>query len=196
MAMSHSNSNYWIMMRRAMAVKPRKVDVSPECVYSITTARLARGFSRSTPGDLAHERVIRTRRGSHKMHAPRLEIDDKERVVRDQAADGPHLGREEVCGRDRAPVRGEKRAPRHRPLRHRAHPVGSEDAGDRGTGDAMAKILQRPLDPAVAPRRILTRHPDAQLVDLGEHARSADASSGRRPFPRDELPVPPQSCRA
>src|SRR5216684_5028812 len=47
--------------------------------------------------------------------------------------------------------------------------------GDRGSGDAMAKILQRPLDPAVAPRRILPCHPDAQLADLAEHARSAYA---------------------
>jgi len=114
------------------------------------------------------------------------------RGERDQAADGPHLGREEVCGGDRVPVGGEKRPPGHRALRHGAHPLGPEDGGDRGPGDAMAEILQRALDPTVAPRRVLPRHSDAQLADLAEHARSADASSCDRPFPRDELPAPPQ----
>src|SRR5216684_480181 len=57
----------------------------------------------------------------------RLEFDDKERVVRDQAADGPHLGREEVCGDDRAPMGGEKRTPGHRALRHGANPLAPED---------------------------------------------------------------------
>jgi hypothetical protein len=48
------------------------------------------------------------------------------------------------------------------------------------------------LNPAVAPRRILTRHPDGQLANFAEHARSSDASSLSGPFTNDELPMPPQ----
>lgn len=56
----------------------------------------------------------------------------------------------------------------------------------------MAEAFQGPLDPRVPPHRVLLRHPDRQLADLAEHARSTDASSSVRPFPRDELSVPPQ----
>src|SRR5262245_11096276 len=57
----------------------------------------------------------------------------------------------------------------------------------------MPEVLQRALDPPVAPRRILSRHPHCQLADLGEDAGPSDAASGRRPFPRDELAVPSQN---
>jgi hypothetical protein len=57
--------------------------------------------------DLEHEGVIRMRRRSHQMHASRLQLDDKERVVRDQSADGPQLGGEEIRRGDRAPVGGQ-----------------------------------------------------------------------------------------
>jgi hypothetical protein len=142
--------------------------------------------------DLEHEGVIRMRRRSHQMHASRLQLDDKERVVRDQTADGPQLGGKEIRRGDRAPVGGQKRAPGHRPLRNGANPVGLQDRGDRGSGDAMPEVRQGTLDPAVAPRRILTRHPDGQLADLAKHARSSDASSLSGPFTGDELPMPSQ----
>src|SRR5947209_4433680 len=57
----------------------------------------------------------------------------------------------------------------------------------------MPEVLQGTLNPAVAPPRILTRHPDGQLADFTEHARSADASSISGPFTGDELSMPPQN---
>src|SRR5215207_1146910 len=56
---------------------------------------------------------------------------------------------------------------------------------NRGSGDAMPEVIQGTLNPAVAPRRILTRHPNDQLPDLAEHARSSDTSSLRCPLTRD-----------
>jgi len=144
------------------------------------------------PRDLKHEGVIRMWRRSHEMHAPRLELDDKERVVRHQPAHRPHLGGEEIRGGDRAPVGGQKRAPRHRPLRHWADPVSPEDRGDGGSSDAMSEVLQGALTPAVAARGILPRHPDRQVADLAQHTGASHASSLNGPFARDELPVPPQ----
>jgi len=38
---------------------------------------------------------------SLRVRASRLQLDDKQRVVRDQAADRPHLGREEIRSSDR-----------------------------------------------------------------------------------------------
>ena len=87
---------------------------------------------------------------------------------------------------------GQKRAPGHRPLRNWANPVGSEDGGDRRASDAIPQVLQGTLDPAVAPRGILPRHPEGQVADFAQHAWSSHTSSLRRPFTRDKLAVPPQ----
>ena len=55
----------------------------------------------------------------------------------------------------------------------------------------MSEVLQGALDPAVAPRGILPRHPDRQMADLAQHTGASHASSLNGPFARDELPVPP-----
>src|SRR2546430_2572893 len=56
----------------------------------------------------------------------------------------------------------------------------------------MSEVPQGALDPAVAPRGILTRHPDGQLADLAQHTWSSHASLLSGPFRRDELLMPPQ----
>src|SRR5258708_24650864 len=56
----------------------------------------------------------------------------------------------------------------------------------------MPKILEGSLDPRVAPRGILFRHPDDQALNLGEDTPTASALARVRPLPHDELPVPPQ----
>ena len=71
-------------------------------------------------------------------------------------------------------------------------PVRLEDSRDRRASHTMSDILQRALDPRVAPRRIFLRHPYEEPVDLGEDA--APSWPRRvRPFPRDELPMPAQN---
>src|SRR5690242_6614929 len=53
----------------------------------------------------------------------------------------------------------------------------------------MAEILERTLDPRVAPRRVLFRHPHHELSDLGEYAATS-YPLGVGPFPGNALPVP------
>ena len=142
--------------------------------------------------DLADEGVIRIGRRSHEVHAPRLKINHEGRVVRNQPAHGPHLRREEIRGGDRVPMGGQKRAPRHRPLRHGADPITPEDRGDRGAGDAMPQVPQRALDPAIPSRGILPRHPDGQVADFAPHLGASHPPSFCRPLPRNKLPVPSQ----
>ena len=48
-----------------------------------------------------------------------------------------------------------ERAPRHRPLTARLNALFLEDLCDRRSGDSMAEILERALDPPVAPGRIV-----------------------------------------
>src|SRR5688572_28958836 len=57
----------------------------------------------------------------------------------------------------------------------------------------MPEVLQRSLDPRVAPTRIFSRHSDDKLSDLHEYTTTARAW-GVRPFPQNQLPMPPQQC--
>ena len=56
----------------------------------------------------------------------------------------------------------------------------------------MPDILQRALDPGVAPGGILFGHPDHETLDLLEHAPTTWPSHVR-PLPRDQLSVPPEN---
>src|SRR5262245_25075301 len=57
----------------------------------------------------------------------------------------------------------------------------------------MADVLQRADDPRVAPRRVLLSHAHHQTPDLRTHARATAAAFRVRPFPRDELSMPPEN---
>jgi hypothetical protein len=67
-----------------------------------------------------------------------------------------------------------------------------QDPCDRRAANPMPHVLERALDPRVAPRRILPRHPQNQSPDLDEDAATMLAGSLVRPFTDDQLPVPPQ----
>ena len=49
------------------------------------------------------------------------------------------------------------------------------------------------MDPRVTPAWILSRHPNHQASNLGEHCRSAQPLPSVGPFPRNQLAVPPQN---
>jgi hypothetical protein len=57
------------------------------------------------PRNLEHEGFVRMRRTGDDLDAPRVEFDHEDRVVRDEAAERPHLGREEVRRHERSPMR-------------------------------------------------------------------------------------------
>ena len=67
---------------------------------------------------------------------------------------------------------------------------------DRGNGrprHAVTEILYRALDARVAPTRILGRHSHDEPANLQEHGRPARPTPRARPFPGDELPMPPEN---
>ena len=91
---------------------------------------------------------------------------------------GPDFHREEVRGRQHASVSTEEFLP-GRPslaLRRRLDPVLLQNAGDGATADVVMQVGKRPLDPGVAPRAVLRRHPDNPLAN--------PAATGGRPGPR------------
>ena len=57
----------------------------------------------------------------------------------------------------------------------------------------MAHVLQRPLNPRVAPPRILRGHPHHQSPNLGEHPRPPWAPPEVGPFPGNQFAVPPKN---
>jgi hypothetical protein len=69
---------------------------------------------------------------------------------------------------------------------------GLEDAPNRRPPDAVPHVLQHPLNPRIASRLVLFRHPDHQATDLTDDLTPVDRGAAIRPFPRNELPVPPQ----
>ena len=66
-----------------------------------------------------------------------------------------------------------------------------ENPANGRAADAMADILERPMDPRVASRRILRRHPHDQLTDL-DYDTASSQSPDIRPLAGDQLPMPPQ----
>jgi hypothetical protein len=87
-------------------------------------------------------------------------------------------------------VRAEKCVPGRRPRGNGWQAVGLQDPGNRRATHAMSDVLQRALDPGVAPRRIVLRHPDDEALDFFEPAATVRPPLRVRPFPSDELPVP------
>src|SRR5215510_12542363 len=57
----------------------------------------------------------------------------------------------------------------------------------------MPQVLQRALEPPIAPARIVIRHSDDKLPDVPKDTTTARAC-GVRPFPHNELPMPSQQC--
>jgi hypothetical protein len=61
--------------------------------------------------DLPHKHLVGMRRGTNNVDATGGQVDDKHGVVRHQPPPGPDFSGEEICARDRTPVRPQKRAP-------------------------------------------------------------------------------------
>jgi len=74
-------------------------------------------------------------------------------VAGDQPAYRSDLGGEEIRGEQRAPMGAQERPPRHRPLTARWNALFVQDPRDCRAGDPMAEVLERALDPRVAPER-------------------------------------------
>jgi hypothetical protein len=57
----------------------------------------------------------------------------------------------------------------------------------------MAEILERTLNPRVAPRRILRRHANHQTLNLCPDTGSSRSASGVRPLARHQLAMPSEN---
>ena len=145
---------------------------------------------REVPYDLGHPGGVRVRRRTGDVYPACGDINHEQRGVGDQAASRPHLRREEVGRRDDRSMRLDEGSSTERSARGRSDPVLLQDLGDRGTSNVMIETLQRSLDSAVSPARVLLRHPDDELPDLLHDARSARSDAGTGPLRRDQSAIP------
>ena len=81
-------------------------------------------------------------------------------VVRHQSSRGPHLGGEEIGRHECRPVRLQKRPPWSSGAAVRAECPPRAGCARSSSDRRDAQVLQRALNPRVAPRRVLRRHPN------------------------------------
>jgi hypothetical protein len=97
--------------------------------------------------------VWRTRGQQHDLDPSCCEFDDEEDVDGDQPARSPDLDREEVRGRETAPVRPQELGPGRllAALGSRLDALLLQDVGDGGSADVVTDVSKCTLDPGVAP---------------------------------------------
>ena len=69
----------------------------------------------------------------------------------------------------------------------------TQNTCDSRATDAMAHVLQRALNPRVAPRRILGRHSNDQSSEVCLQTRSARTRASVGPFARDQFTMPAEN---
>jgi len=111
---------------------------------------------------LAHPRSVGLRRDAGDLDSARRQVDDEEHGKPRQAATGPDVDGEEVCGGEDGPVRLQEFCPGRllHTFRRGVQAVCAEDVGDRPSADLVAQIRERALNPHIAPVAILRRHAD------------------------------------
>jgi hypothetical protein len=144
-------------------IAPLPIPIADQNVWRVHRTIVAH---RQRPDDLLHEQRLGMRGGPEDLHAAGGQVDDEHRVVRDQSAPRPDFRRKEIGAGNTAPVRFQKRLPRRRALRDRRQARRLQDPPNGRAPHAMANVRERTLDPRVAPRRILRRHPHHELTNL------------------------------
>jgi hypothetical protein len=127
---------------------------------------------------LDHPGTVRLGEDASDLHASRREVDHEHDGEARQSSSGPNLNREEIRGRHNGSVRAQELLPGCPllPLRSGFNPVLPQDGGDGPSADVMMEVGERALNPRIAPRAIVRRHPDNPLADLrrdGWPARAA-----------------------
>src|SRR6266542_4360724 len=151
-------------------------------------------------GDLLHPGAVRLADDACDLDASRLDVDDEENEVADQATEREHLDGEEVRRRDRAQMGLQEGGPWH-PTAAQGRgfeTVLAEDALDRVAGEDVSKVAQDNHGSACSPRsgsrwRTGRRAPEATTPYQGDQLRGEQC---RRTWRRRVHGTSAGSCRA
>ncbi len=148
------------------------------------------------PGHLGHETRARAGGDPRDPNAASRKLHDKQNVVRDRSGRSCDLDGEEAGGRQRFPVRSQEHPPRRSlaSLEGWLDSVCLQDVRDRPARDLMVEMRKSSLDSGVAPREILSCHPNDEARDFLFRSRTTRLPAcGVVPPACHELPVPGQS---
>jgi hypothetical protein len=151
--------------------------------------------------DLRHPLAARLVRDSGDMDASRFEVDHEQHHVAHQTADRKHFDGEEVRRGDGAPVRFQKRVPRHAFPAHRRglDAMFFEDPLNGRASEVQAQVPERAAKTRVAPRWVLARHGQQLLDSVGARTRTPRTAPARAVvLDGDLLSIPAQGrlgCR-
>src|SRR5262245_28541427 len=136
---------------------------------------------------------MRIQRRGREVDSSRAQICQPRCAVRQPPPPHPEVRCEEILAEYRAPMGAEKRPPRHRSLTARWDPVFFEDVGHGRPRHAMLEILQRTLNPGVAPARVLRGHADHQTSNLCVYPGPSGSALRDRSLPDAQVPMPAQN---
>ena len=102
------------------------------------------GRIRELAHHLQYESLVRIWRRAEDPESTRVQFDDKQRVICDDAADSPDLCREKIRRDGRAPIRRQKCLPGRRPLITRWDAVLLEDCGDVDRATRCPRFFKAP----------------------------------------------------
>src|SRR5262245_33059645 len=124
---------------------------------------------------LHHPRFVGMRCQTSHMDLPTPKVNEKKDVVRDQPAQGPDLGGEEIRRHEDVQMRADELFPRGSALalwRWR-DAMALEDIAHRLVTDYQAEGSEGSDNPVIAPRTILLGHADNQGLQLWVNLRSS-----------------------
>src|SRR5215468_3907512 len=126
--------------------------------------------------DLTHPGTAQRSGDAADLDATRLKVHHEGHEVPNEASPRDRFDREEIRGRDRAPMRLQERLPARRPLARGIDSILRQDSFDRVSSDGESEIGERALDPRVAPSRIVACHLEDQCLDLAGDSGPARAA--------------------
>jgi hypothetical protein len=187
------------------SVEPRRFPARAE--WALKGKELAKGVAEASPwgGRRPPDRDPgpRGRRRSGAGHGGPTRREDRPSRARSTASPraGPYSNPTMRSQRDLAGEKSAPRSPRNEPGGTSARMRGGR-AGSRGlsgpwqrcSAQRPTQVLQRSLDPRVAPRGILRGHPQNERRDLPHDPRTAWSLRLERPLPGDQVTVPPEDC--
>src|SRR5262245_9187276 len=124
---------------------------------------------------LHHPRLVGMRRYTSHMDLPTPKVNEKQDVVRDQPAQGPDLGGEEIRRHEDVHMGADELFPRGSALalwRWR-DAMALEDIAHSLVTDDQTEVSEGSDNPVIAPRTILLGHADNQGLQLWVNLRSS-----------------------
>ena len=167
------------------------VSIHQEVRFAVQEPILAVG---EVAGDLCHPSGIGGSCDARDLHATSGDLHDEENIERDEAAQGPNFGGEEITSCHCLGMRAEEVVPSGflRSNRRRLDAMPPQNARHGRVADLVTEVRQHPLDFVEPSAGIPPGQFDGQVNDFLTDGRPAWILALEGPFMSDEFPMPPK----